>query len=272
MTSNLLRHRQSDIAFYLQCFIYLFLVFLVFNFNELYLSLDYEDGLVEWVGALALLVTSIVLFACTFKTKKKTGTENYKFWMFLFAAVSFFWAAGEEISWGQHVLGLHTPEWLSKINGQHETNVHNINKKFFDRTLERLTVLLTLITVFQHVRGRQSFFGFRLPEYPLNMALMLIPIYRKLQTFDLDVWHMGFIAFLAYPILAVMKKDKRMMIYSVMFITTMLIVLFVHHNNLHLFGGKSNFYHEVRETMFSILCVFFASQLLSDVKNDVQVI
>lgn len=272
MPSNLLRHRQSDSAFYFQNFIYLFLVFLVLNFNELYLSLDFEDGIVEWSGAIALLVTSLLLFVCTFKTKQKVGTKNYKFWMYLFAAIAFFWAAGEEISWGQHVLGLHTPEWLAKINGQQETNVHNINKKFFDRTLERLTVLLTLITVFQHVRGRQSFFGFRLPEYPLNMALMLIPIYRKLQSLDLDVWHLGFIAFLAYPVLAVMKKDKRMMIYSALFIMTTLVVICVHHNNLQLFGGKSNFYHEVRESMFSILCVFFANQLLGDVKNDVQVI
>ena len=226
MPGHLLRHRQSDFAFYFQCFIYLFLVFLVLNFNQLYLSLDFEDGLVEWTGAIALLVTSIFLFVCTYKTKQKTGTKNYKFWMFLFAGVAFFWAAGEEISWGQHVLGLHTPEWLAKINGQQETNIHNINKKFFDRTLERLTVLLTLITVFQHVRAKQSFLGFRLPEYPLNMAIMMIPIYRKLQDLELDVWHVGFLGFMAYPIIAIMKKNTRMLVYSLMFIVTTLVVIY----------------------------------------------
>lgn len=35
--------------------------------------------------------------------------------------------AGEEISWGQHLLGWQTPEELKAINDQRETNLHNIS-------------------------------------------------------------------------------------------------------------------------------------------------
>ena len=271
MNNQLLRHQRSDYAFYLHCFIYLFLVFLVLNFNDIYHSMDHEEGLFEWSGEIALMVTSAILFYTTKKYKDITGKKDFKFWMFLFASIAFFWAAGEELSWGQHMFGTETPEWLAKINGQQETNVHNINKKFFDRTLERLTVGLTLITLFQHVRGKQSFLGFRLPEWPLNLAFLLIPIYRKLQDLELDVWHMGFVAFFAYPILAIVKKNTRMLVYSLMFIITATVVAYFHHYNLAAFLGKSNIYHEIRESIFSILCVFFALQLLDDVKKGVSI-
>lgn len=176
----------------------------------------------------------------------------------------FFWAAGEEISWGQHILGTVTPDWLAKINGQQETNLHNINKKFFDRWLERFTVLLAVITAIQHFRGKEYFAKFRLPEYPLNLALLLIPIYRKLQEFNHDVWHWCFIICWGYPVMAIMKKDYKMLRLSVIFAITFFSVIYVHHNFFHMFGGVSNFYHEVREMIFSLLTVFYAIQLNKD--------
>jgi len=37
----------------------------------------------------------------------------------------------EEISWGQRIFGWETPGWMSKINIQNETNIHNICNKIF---------------------------------------------------------------------------------------------------------------------------------------------
>ena len=39
----------------------------------------------------------------------------------------FFIAFGEEISWGQRILGIETPESLEGINDQGETNLHNLS-------------------------------------------------------------------------------------------------------------------------------------------------
>ena len=44
---------------------------------------------------------------------------------FLFACCCLF-AAGEEISWGQRVLGFGTPEEVAAVNGQEELNVHDV--------------------------------------------------------------------------------------------------------------------------------------------------
>ena len=40
--------------------------------------------------------------------------------------VLFFVFAGEEISWGQRIFGMTTPEVLQEANKQHELNIHNI--------------------------------------------------------------------------------------------------------------------------------------------------
>jgi hypothetical protein len=270
---KLSRTPLTQSALYLHCFFYLSLVFLVLNFNGFYHSLDYELGFLELCGAGSLLVASIILFFGSLRVKKIGGKSDKRFWMLLGASILFFWAAGEEISWGQHFFGTQTPEWLAKVNDQNETNLHNINKKFFDRYLERLTFLLAFVTAILHFRGKEFFLGLKMPEYPLNMAFILVPIYRKLQSVHgHDIWPVGFLIFLGYPIVGIIKKDVRILLNSLLFILTTAIVIYVHHNNIELWQGKSNIYHEVKETIFSVLCIFFSIQLYKNLhlKQDYQ--
>lgn len=43
------------------------------------------------------------------------------------AALGCLYAAGEEVSWGQHIWNWSTPEYWEEINDQGETNLHNIS-------------------------------------------------------------------------------------------------------------------------------------------------
>ena len=56
--------------------------------------------------------------------------------VYLGMALIFFFGAGEEISWGQRILGFQTPESLSQVNKQEEFNLHNLSaweaSKFLD--------------------------------------------------------------------------------------------------------------------------------------------
>lgn len=258
--------KLSDFALALHCCIYLILTYLFLNFNNFYHSLDTEFGFLELSGALSLFVVSVLLFATAFKAKKISGKKDRKFILLILAGLLFFWACGEEISWGQHFFGLVTPDWLAEINGQNETNIHNINKKFFDRYLERCTFLLVLVTSIFHFRGKDYLWDFKLPEYPLVMGFILMPIYRKLDTFyGHDIWPVGFLVLLVYPYLAFKNKDKKMLLSTLAVIVTALVIVIVHHNNFELFLGKSNIYHEVKEMLFSYLCLFYAIQLYRDV-------
>ena len=263
MLAKLSKKVFSNSSFYLLSFSYLLLVIMVMSSNTVYKKLDREDGFIELTGAAFLLFASLALFKTTFDYKKIFKKLDYKFWMYLGAAIAFFWASGEEISWGQHMLGTETPDWLAKINGQNETNLHNINKKFFDRTLERLMVLLSLVTAISHFRGKTSFLGFRLPPAPLNLAFLLIPIFRKHAGFSVDVWYINFVIFWGYPVMAIAKKNIHLLVMSVIFIITTVSVLYFHHNYYKSFI-VSNFYHEVRETLFSIMAFYFALELWMD--------
>jgi len=99
-----------------------------------------EDGLVEWLTVVALLFCSGLMAwrAWTLRSQRS--------FLFLavtaFAAFVFFFGAGEEISWGQRIFGVETPEWLEANNRQKETNLHNlvigdisVNKLVFSKIL-----------------------------------------------------------------------------------------------------------------------------------------
>lgn len=46
------------------------------------------------------------------------------------AAICCFYVAGEEVSWGQHIIDWATPEYWGQINDQNETNLHNTSSWF----------------------------------------------------------------------------------------------------------------------------------------------
>jgi H+/Cl- antiporter ClcA len=89
-----------------------------------------EDHYFELIGALAFLATSILFFYCfilTRRTREKNWISLIRQAIFLGLAALFFFGAGEEISWGQRILGFETPESLSQVNRQEEFNLHNLS-------------------------------------------------------------------------------------------------------------------------------------------------
>jgi hypothetical protein len=83
-----------------------------------------EDGIVEWLTVLGLLLGTIVCVSRFLKLRK------FKNWWFLFVVIDMglllFFAAGEEISWGQRILGIKSSEFFLEKNSQGETNLHNL--------------------------------------------------------------------------------------------------------------------------------------------------
>ncbi|MBL7971861.1 MAG: hypothetical protein JNL03_10105 [Prolixibacteraceae bacterium] len=97
-----------------------------------------EDHFFEWATAISLFLSFSILLTLFLKTKNI---------FYLFLSVLFFWGAGEEVSWGQRIIGFKTPELMQEINVQNELSLHNIEifnthdfqqntKKGFARLLE----------------------------------------------------------------------------------------------------------------------------------------
>ncbi|MBD0352639.1 MAG: hypothetical protein ICV65_15935 [Flavisolibacter sp.] len=83
-----------------------------------------EDGLVEWLTVAGLLLGA---FTCFIRIVR---LRTNKSWLFLFVTLMLglvlFFGAGEEISWGQRIFGIQSPEYFKEHNTQGETNIHNL--------------------------------------------------------------------------------------------------------------------------------------------------
>jgi len=141
----------TDILFYVLALVLIAysLITLVFSRSMLAKFVE-EDGTVENITAIMLFATSILSVV---RAKQFAGQKQHV-WVFtqIVLAVFFFFAAGEEISWGQRIFHIQSGEFFLEHNAQGETNLHNlvvghtkINKLIFS---QMLTVVLVLYFLF----------------------------------------------------------------------------------------------------------------------------
>ena len=86
-------------------------------------SLTFEDGAVEWATVFFLLVAGGLFSRQAIGASKKLGWLP-RFGAAGLAAFSFF-VAGEEVSWGQRLVGFLPPKMFLEKNAQQELNLHN---------------------------------------------------------------------------------------------------------------------------------------------------
>lgn len=83
-----------------------------------------EDGPVEYLTAFFLFFSSLVCLYRVFQFRKM----KKPLWILTWAALAilFFFAAGDEISWGQRIFGIESSDFFLQHNKQGETNLHNL--------------------------------------------------------------------------------------------------------------------------------------------------
>jgi hypothetical protein len=84
-----------------------------------------EDAGIEYGTAVFLLISSLVLARYAVRLLK-AGRRMSGAFLSLYALM-FLFGAGEEISWGQRLLGFDTPEFLQERNVQGELTLHNLS-------------------------------------------------------------------------------------------------------------------------------------------------
>jgi len=183
------------------------------NTDLLYFDKVYtvEDGFVENGSAIFLLSSSILLLSRFFKLFSSKSTA----WKIGIAvmALLFFFAAGEEISWGQRIFNIESSEYFLENNAQGETNLHNmvvggtkINKLIFSQLLTVVLVIYLIITPFLY----------RKYELVKNLANQFaVPIVQWYQT----------IYFLAGTVLlAFIPSNRKWEIYELAFSVIFLLI------------------------------------------------
>lgn len=132
-----------------------------------------EDGPLESLSAVFYFCAALI-FAVGFKNKP----APLRFWC-LFFAVLMFLVGGEEISWGQRIFGIETPESLSAVNLQDEFNIHNIDGIHqYVRALgvSFVSFVCFLVPISNRLSGKMSQIYARLgvPIFPLNTVWLVV--------------------------------------------------------------------------------------------------
>lgn len=131
-----------------------FLLFTILFSNSIFFWVDwntvfglaFEDGFFEYLTAILFFLASVFMVMAAVRSRN--------FW-FLGLFLLLFVGAGEEISWGQRLLGIDTPEDLKKLNVQGEITLHNLeifNRENFDKSVktgwEKILTINTLYRLF----------------------------------------------------------------------------------------------------------------------------
>lgn len=109
-----------------------------------------EDGPIEWLTVFVLVGCGVLCLWRVFHLRLKKTCLFLS--MTLLLGLFFLFVAGEEISWGQRLLKVKTPEWFQQKNAQGETNLHNlrvggkkINKLIFTYGLGLVLLMYWLV-------------------------------------------------------------------------------------------------------------------------------
>lgn len=172
-----------------------------------------EDGLVENLTALFLFGASMVGLYRVFEYRKM----KKPLWVLTAAliAILFFFAAGEEISWGQRIFNIQSSEFFLEHNKQAETNLHNmivggksLNKLIFSQLMFIVLIIYfvfsrLLIWKVPSLRKLANNFRVPLPKVhhivvmlSVNLMILSIQLHRMEELHELSFAFVFFLIFL----------------------------------------------------------------------------
>ncbi|SFU32762.1 hypothetical protein SAMN05216480_101761 [Pustulibacterium marinum] len=172
-----------------------------------------EDGPVEYGTAVMLFCTSILSIVYLIKYHKNKSL-TWKFGLVMFA-ILFFFAAGEEISWGQRIFDIQTGEYFMEHNRQKEMNLHNLevggkklNKIIFSQLLTLVIVVYLLIVPVLYRKKKWAknlldkfavpvvYWHHTIAFIVCTLLVLIIPHHRKWEVYELDFSLIFFLIFL----------------------------------------------------------------------------
>jgi hypothetical protein len=84
----------------------------------------FEDGPIEWGTTVVYLLAALVALSIGIDFYKEKSTTYGV--LYLIFALGFFFIGMEEISWGQRLFQVESPEFFQKYNAQQEITLHNL--------------------------------------------------------------------------------------------------------------------------------------------------
>ena len=242
----------------------LFFNYLAVTPTNAYDALFWEDGWIENLTAVGFLLAGIVLFSAALAERRLIPRCAY-----VLGGMALIFFGCEEISWGQRVIGFETPSLLAGLNDQEEFNFHNLHvvESHFLRAT-KLTEILSALGVVACVAffcRKDRTFGILLPPILLILAFLVITSYilgREAPDFSsgflrlILTWHRGLILLLL--LFALFSRNAMLFIAAAASLSIALSTAYMVHH------GKSLWFGELQEYLFSVICFFYALVALCD--------
>lgn len=143
----------------------------------------HEDGPVETIQFFIVLSISILSI-----NKALSASVQKSKVVFMVIGILSFFVAMEEISWGQRILGIETPEKLKEINVQDETTLHNIG--IFNQLQIYAYILIALVgTILPQIRPNLFIKNTFLPINTQSIFLVFPVVFYIYSLFSTSLFH-----------------------------------------------------------------------------------
>jgi len=169
----------KKIVFIFPIFLLMFFLFMKVKLSSTYTSMIQEDTLIEYSQSLAYFIASVIAFLIG----RNFHRRKFKLYgiIYILLSLCFLFIAMEEISWGQRIFNISTPEYLQEHNYQKEITVHNI-RTFQFYIHHKLYILIGLFGSFSWMliprklkKKYNDFISFMMPQWYL--MFYFIPVF-----------------------------------------------------------------------------------------------
>ena len=149
------KETKNRIIYYLLPLLLIFLYFIYAISPDFFYQITREDNLLEYLQFFLYLIAGVYSFKIYKIFKQKKNKLNT--WIFLFLSIGLFFVAFEEISWGQRILGIDTPDNIKELNFQNELTIHNL-EIFQHFALHTTYLFIAFYGIFSQVILRKFFY------------------------------------------------------------------------------------------------------------------
>ena len=242
----------------------LFFNYLAVTPTNVYDELFWEDGWIENLTAGVFLLAGIALFAAALAARRVFPRCAY-----VIGGVALAFLVGEEISWGQRVIGFETPGFLAGLNNQGEFNIHNLQgiESNFLRPIKmkELFSALGMVACVAFFCRKDRVFGIPAPPILLILAFLVITSYilgREAPDFSsgflrlILTWHRGLLLLLL--LFALFSRNAMLFVAAAASLSIALATAYMVHHDRSLWFG------ELHEYLLSVICFFYALAALLD--------
>lgn len=259
--SPTIKTRLSLLCYTLVCLHVLLFGYIAVAHPSIYLRLTREDGLVENLTAVAFLLGGIALLGAALANRRLFPRCAY-----VLGGLALIFFGGEEISWGQRIIGFETPRFLADANVQGDFELHNRHniKGIFSYQNEALLALCIAGCAAFFCR-KDRIFGILSPPILLTLALLITMSYGYKGNFSnfpssfpqqILLWHRELLLLLL--IFALFSRNAGLFIATAASLTLTLVFTYLSYQNRDLR------YWEDWEYTFAALCLFYAMEALLD--------